>query len=105
MPVEIRDLCRRADISSKSLLLQVVRQPTDEEMRRFVETIHIGGLTRDEARVARKGKPKKEQGFVYKCKANNQSWSLMLKFRKSQASKADIRAALLSAVDELDSMD
>ena len=104
MPSEIRDLCRRADISSKSLLLQVVRQPTEEEMQRFVETIHIGGLTRDEARVARKGKPKKEQGFVYKCKASNQSWSLMIKFRKSQAGKADIRAALLSAIEELDSM-
>ena len=105
MPSEIRDLCRRADISSKSLLLQVVRQPTEGEMRRFVDTIRIGGLTRDEARVARKGKPKKEQGFVHKCKARNQSWSLMLKFRKSQVNKADIRTALLSAIEELDAMD
>lgn len=105
MPGEIRDLCRRADISSKSLLLQVVRQPTEGEMRRFVDTIRIGGLTRDEARVARKGKPKKEQGFVHKCKARNQSWSLMIKFRKSQVNKADIRTALLSAIEELDAMD
>jgi len=29
----------------------------------------------------------------------------MLKFRKSQASKDDIRVALLSAVEELDSLD
>jgi hypothetical protein len=29
----------------------------------------------------------------------------MLKFRKAQASKDDIRSALLSAVEELDSMD
>ena len=43
-------------------------------MRRFVDTIRIGGLTLDEARVARKGKPKKESGFVHKCKARNQSW-------------------------------
>jgi len=105
MPGEIRDICRRADITSKSLLLQVVRQPTEEEMRRFVETIHVGGLTRDEARVARKGKPKKEPGFVYKYKAPNQSWSLMVKFKKSRASKEDIRGALLAAIDQLDAMD
>lgn len=105
MPSEIRDICRRADISSKSLLLQIVRQPTEDEMRRFVETIRIGGLTRDEARVARKGKPKKDQGFIHKCKARNQSWSLMIKFRKSQVSKDDIRAALVGAIEELDAID
>lgn len=105
MPGEVRDICRRADITSKSLLLQVVRQPTEEEMRRFVETIQIGGLTRDEARVARKGKPKKEPGFVYKYKAPNQSWSLIVKFKKSRASKEDIRGALLAAIDQLDAMD
>jgi ParB family transcriptional regulator, chromosome partitioning protein len=106
MPSDVRDLCRRADISSKSLLLQVVRQPTEDEMKRLVETIKIGGLTRDEARVARKGKAtKKEQGFVHKSKAPNQSWSIMLKFRKSQVSKDDIRAALLQAIEDLDSLD
>jgi ParB family transcriptional regulator, chromosome partitioning protein len=105
MPSDIRDQCRRADISSKSLLLQIVRQPTEDEMRRFVDTIRVGGLTRDEARVARKGKTKKEPGFVYKCKAPNQAWALMLKFKKSRASKDDIRTALLAAIDDLDAID
>src|SRR5437764_4048505 len=104
MPNDIRDLCRRADISSKSLLLQIVRQPTEDEMRGFVNTIRVGGLTRDEARVARKGKAKKEPGFVYKCKAPNQAWALMLKFKKSRASRDDIRTALLAAIADLDAI-
>ncbi len=32
MPEEIKNLCRLADISSKSLLLQIVRQPTTQKM-------------------------------------------------------------------------
>src|SRR4029078_10475940 len=32
MPEEVRNLCRLADISSKSLLLQIVRQETPEKM-------------------------------------------------------------------------
>src|ERR1044071_88834 len=102
IPQDVRDLCRRADISSKSMLLQVVRQPTDDEMKRIVEEIRAGGLTRDEARSARKGQAKKEKGYVFKFKAKNQSWSLVIKFRKSQVKKEEMREALMSALDHLD---
>ena len=101
IPPEVRELCRRADISSKSMLLQVVRQPTEDEMKGMVEQIQAGGLTRDEARNVRKGEAKREKGFVYKCKAKNQSWSLMIKFRKSQVNKKDIEEALMSALDRI----
>src|SRR5262249_1376233 len=39
MPEEVRNLCRLADISSKSLLLQVVRQETPEKMTALVEKV------------------------------------------------------------------
>jgi ParB family chromosome partitioning protein len=39
MPDEVRNLCRLADISSKSLLLQIVRQETPEKMTALVEKI------------------------------------------------------------------
>ena len=102
IPKDVRDLCRRADISSKSMLLQVVRQPTDDEMKRMVEEIRAGGLTRDEARSVRKGQTKKEKGYVFKFKAKNQSWSLVIKFRKSQVKREEMREALMSALDHLD---
>jgi ParB family chromosome partitioning protein len=102
IPQEIREICRRADISSKSLLLQVVRQPTDGEMRRLVEQIAIGGLTRDEARSVRKGRTKKDKGFHLKYKAKNQSWSLLIQFKKSRVEKDDLRAALLETLAHLD---
>lgn len=102
IPQEIREICRRADISSKSLLLQVVRQPTDGEMRRLVEQIAIGGLTRDEARSVRKGRTKKDRGFHLKYKAKNQSWTLLIQFKKLRVEKDDLRAALLETLAHID---
>jgi len=101
IPQDIRDLCRRADITSKSMLLQIVRQPTDAEMRALVGQIREKGLTRDEARSVRQGKVKKDEKFVYKYKAKNQSYSLVITFRKSQVEKGLIKQALMDALNHL----
>jgi ParB family chromosome partitioning protein len=53
IPDELREICRRADISSKSLLVEIARQPTPELMRQFVERIARDRLTRDDARRLR----------------------------------------------------
>ena len=42
MPEEVRELCRLADITSKSLLLQVVRQGDAQKMVAFVEQLTRG---------------------------------------------------------------
>ncbi len=39
MPDEIKNLCRLADISSKSLLLQIVRQGDPEKMAALIERL------------------------------------------------------------------
>src|SRR5262252_9503201 len=53
IPAEIREQCRRADIASKSLLLQIVRQPSEDGMRQFMARVIEQGMTRDDARKAR----------------------------------------------------
>ena len=51
MPDEVRNLCRLADIHSKSLLLQVVRQDDPQKMTALVEKIASdGGATREAVR-------------------------------------------------------
>src|SRR3984893_11526496 len=53
MPEEVRNLCRLADISAKSLLLQVVRQNTAAKMTQLIEKITShGGATRQQLREA-----------------------------------------------------
>src|SRR5207342_1440041 len=53
MPASVRTLCRLADISSKSLLLQVVRQETPDKMTALIEKMASqGGATRQQLRDA-----------------------------------------------------
>jgi ParB family transcriptional regulator, chromosome partitioning protein len=99
MPADVREVCRRADITAKSMLLQVVRQPTETEMHAFVEQVRTQGLTRDDARRQRSGKSNQERGFVFK--AGGRAWVLTLRFRKSSVKHAEIRKALEDALADL----
>src|SRR4029077_1399448 len=45
IPSDVRELCHRANITAKSVLLQILRQPDDESMRRLAEQIATQGLT------------------------------------------------------------
>jgi ParB family chromosome partitioning protein len=103
MPAPVRDECRRADITAKSMLLQIVRQPTAEEMSSFVKKIAESGLTRDAARRARKGPQKATagKGFVYKYDSAGKSFSVVVKFRKHAAGREDVEAALTDAMTSL----
>jgi ParB family chromosome partitioning protein len=99
MPAEVKDLCRQADISSKSLLLQVVRLPDVVEMRRLVGRITNEQLTRQDVREEKtreKGRPKP---FIYHFKGK--SYQLMIRFNKSQVDSIEILAALQETLDNI----
>ncbi len=101
MPAEIREHCLRADINSKSLLLQVVRQPHPEAMQEFVGRIAERGMTRDEARKARKNKKTRQQPFVYHYNSPNRDFTLEIKFRRSSVSNEELIAAFESMIEEI----
>src|SRR5207253_8060579 len=67
MPTDVRNLCRLADISSKSLLLQVVRQDTPEKMTALIEKFAShAGPTRQQLRdAAAKPKPGRPKNYVF----------------------------------------
>lgn len=106
MPVEVRNLCRLADISSKSLLLQVVRQQTPEKMIAFVEQLtrdgHSGAPTRELARkVAAKPKPGRPKSYVFQYRPPTKNFNLKLQFRKSDVERDEVIAALEGIIEEL----
>lgn len=103
IPPDVRDLCRRADIASKSMLLQVARQPTDEEMREFVYKIGAAGLTRDQAREMRQGKPQTVRNFSYQYDGPSNEWSLTIKFRRPEATNKELADALKEALGSIES--
>ena len=84
MPEEVRNLCRLADISAKSLLLQVVRQETPEKMTRLIEKIASqGGATRQQLREAvAKPKAGRPKHYVFAYRPPTKAFNLKLQFHE-----------------------
>lgn len=102
MPEEIKNLCRLADISSKSLLLQIVRQPTTQKMTALIEKIATGGATRAEVRQdLAKPKPGRPKAYVFNYKPENKAFNLKLKFRKGNVPRQEVIDALEAILKEL----
>jgi len=107
MPDDVRNLCRLADISSKSLLLQIVRQGSAEKMIALVEKLTregSGGVTREQARKAaapKKPKPGRPRAFVFQYRPPTKDFNLRLQFRKSDVDRTELIAALESIIADL----
>lgn len=99
IPQDVRDLCREAGIAAKSVLLQLVRQPDDESMRRLAVQITSQGLSRDDAREVRRqeagprvvpeGKP-----YTFRYVPPQKEFSLEIKFRRANVSEREVAEAL-----------
>ncbi len=106
IPGEVRQLCIEKGISSKSLLLQIARQPSEKKMLEMVYRIAAGGLTRDEARRARKEETEsapRPQPFTFEYDAEDGSFQIRLQFRKSHVSEEELAAALRAVLRRLES--
>jgi ParB family chromosome partitioning protein len=104
MPQEVRNLCRLADISSKSLLLQVVRQDTAEKMTALIEKIASGGASatrqqlRDAVAKPKAGRPKH---YVFAYRPPTKAFNLKISFAKSRASRDEVIDALEAIIRDL----
>ena len=106
MPTEVRNLCRLADISSKSLLLQIVRQQDPQKMVALIEKLTRDGggaaVTREQVRkVAAKPKPGRPKAFVFSYRPPAKTFSLKLQFKKSDVDKKEVIEALEGIIAEL----
>ncbi len=104
MPDDVRNLCRLADISSKSTLLQIVRQADPRKMMALVERLVSGGngVTRQDVRKetakAKSGRPKT---FLFSFNPPTKQFSLRMSFRKGKVDKSEIISALEAIIKEL----
>jgi ParB family chromosome partitioning protein len=103
MPEDVKNLCRLADISSKSLLLQVVRQSDQQKMIALVEKISAGGAsTRDEVRKATaKPKPGRPKAFTFNYRPQHKNFTLKMSFRKGSVEREEVITALEGILAEL----
>src|SRR5437867_1023882 len=105
IPEQIREVCREAEITSKSLLLQIVRQPDDESMRAMAEQIAAQGLTRDGARKARRAfidPTGASEPYVFRFEAPEREFRVEVKFKRSSVSAEELFEALNAAAQNID---
>lgn len=108
LPEQIRQQCRRADIRSKSLLLQIVRQPDEVSMQRMLNEVTARGLTRDGARAVRRahvnnGEPGTSKQSIppysFSYVSPDRTYKVEIRFRRQQISRAQLIAALHATLD------
>jgi len=97
MPDEVRNVCRLADITSKSTLLQIVRQGDVGKMLALVERLTSQGAATRAAARRETTPPEKARAkpFVFSFKPEAKNFSLRMSFSKSRVTKAEI-------IDELE---
>ena len=106
IPDAIRETCIEKGIVTKSLLLQVARQPNEKKMREMVEKIASGGLSRDEARRARQEEnvsAPRPQPFLFDFQPEDNSFRMRILFRKSQVSREELANTLRAILREIES--
>ena len=104
MPDEVRNLCRLADITSKSTLLQIVRQSEPKKMMALVERLVNGGsgVTRQDVRKeTAKGESARPKSFAFAFRPPTKQFNLRMSFRKGKVDKSEIISALEAIIKEL----
>jgi len=105
IPESLRKKCVENGIISKSLLLQIARQPTEKKMIEMMHRILQGGLTRDEARRERReeqGGPQRPQPFIFHFEPENESFKFRIQFKKSHVSRDELIVTLREILSQLE---
>ena len=105
IPEGLKKKCIEQGLLSKSLLLQIAKQPTEKKMLEIFARILQGGLTRDEARKERKEEkdaPPKPQPFVFHYEPENQAFKFRLQFKKSHVSRDELIRTLREILAQLE---
>jgi ParB family transcriptional regulator, chromosome partitioning protein len=105
IPEAIRKKCIEAGLLSKSLLLQIAKQPTEKKMLETIARMLQGGLTRDEARKERaEGKegPQRPQPFIFHFEPEDEAFRFRLQFKKSHVSRDELIRTLREILAQLE---
>jgi ParB family chromosome partitioning protein len=101
----VRKRCIEAGITSKSVLLQLAKQPTERKMLEMLAKILQGGMTRDEARRDRRevsDAPAKPQPFVFQYEPENEAFRFRMQFKKSHVSRDELIRTLREILAQLE---
>ena len=105
IPAELRQMCVDLGVVSKSVLLQIARQPNEKKMTEAIHRIAQAGLTRDEARRERRDEKNagpRPQPFIFNYRPENENFKLRIQFRKSNVSRGELIETLRALLERLE---
>jgi len=107
IPAEVREICKEAEITAKSSLLQIVRQPDDETMLSLAKQIATKGLNRNDAREVRRQEmgPRvvpESKPYTYKYASPDKDFNLEIKFKASNVPDSGVAMLLRALADEIE---
>ena len=110
IPEEVRIICKEGDITAKSSLLQIVRQPDDDSMLGLAKQIASKGLNRNDAREVRRQEmgPRvvsETKPYTFKYASPDKDFNLEIKFRAANVPDSDVALILRAVADEIDEID
>lgn len=110
MPAPVRASVEALGITSKSILLQVLKSGSEEKMLELLERVATEGLSRDdlrrETKASKTSRAKdsasgRRKPYHFKFRAPDKSYTLNLSFRKSTVERDDLISALESILEQL----
>ena len=105
IPEMLRKRCVDHGINSKSLLLQIARQPNEKKMMEMFHRIMQGGLTRDEARRERRQEqagPQRPRPFIFQFEPPSETFRFRIQFKKSHVSRDELISTLREILAQLE---
>ncbi len=103
MPPRAREAVNALGISSRSVLLEVMKVKDEDEMIQLLEKVANQGLSREDLRRRKPKtlKGKRRKPYVFNFRAPDKSFNLSLKFRRSTVEKTDLIQALEEILSQL----
>lgn len=98
IPIEIRQLCSEYDITSRTTLIEISKQKTEEDMQHLIKEIKERNLKREDTRELSKkmkGTENRVKRYVYNYRGKEPNfYKLRIEFKKQEVKKDDIISIL-----------
>lgn len=106
IPPRVRETALALGIHTKSILLEILKADSEEEMIEMLEQVSTKGLSRDDLRKrTRSDKTKtgktRRKPYVFNYRPEDKSFKLSLRFRQAKVSKGELIETLETILDEL----
>lgn len=103
LPEDVKKLCREVGIQAKTMLLEIVRQPSREKMITTARRMMRHELTRAASRQERKPESaKRSKTFTFHFVPPTEEFQLDLRFKRGQVERAEIIETLKRVVVALE---